>query len=68
MIYGPDKVKFGLTTATAYFPSDIRTDRDSDREPFRMKTRRIATCLTEPIRAIVLNGACQQNNAETRGE
>jgi hypothetical protein len=29
-----------------------------------MKTRLIATCLTEPIHAIVPNGACQDNNAE----
>jgi len=58
-------------TASAYLPSNVSGGRQhyADGEPFRVKARpRIGIYLAEPICAKGLNGACQENDTETRDE
>jgi hypothetical protein len=58
-------------TVAIHLPGNVGSGRQADAygEPFRAKTwTRIRTYLAKPIGAEGLNGACQENDAEARGE
>jgi hypothetical protein len=60
-----------IGTAPVCFRSNVGGGRqgEANDEPFRAKARsRIRTCLTEPVCAKGLNGACQENHGETGDE